>query len=85
MRLYQDYFALYFVYSEEQFKRSFHVTRALFDITLSCVCETDFYFVQRKDANGRWGLTALRMAACAFRILAYGSAADSVDEYLRMV
>ncbi|XP_048596481.1 uncharacterized protein LOC125578185 [Brassica napus] len=42
------------------------------------------FFQQRKDATGRDGLSPLQKCTAAIRLLAYGSAADSVDEYLRL-
>uniref|UniRef100_A0A0D3AQ10 DDE Tnp4 domain-containing protein n=1 Tax=Brassica oleracea var. oleracea TaxID=109376 RepID=A0A0D3AQ10_BRAOL len=42
------------------------------------------FFQQRKDATGRWGLTALQKCTAAIRLLAYGNSADTVDEYLRL-
>ncbi|KAL0696564.1 hypothetical protein Bca4012_063744 [Brassica carinata] len=42
------------------------------------------FFQQRKDATGRLGLSPLQKCTAAIRILAYGSAADAVDEYLRL-
>uniref|UniRef100_A0A0D3BT01 DDE Tnp4 domain-containing protein n=1 Tax=Brassica oleracea var. oleracea TaxID=109376 RepID=A0A0D3BT01_BRAOL len=42
------------------------------------------FFQQRRDATGRDGLSPLQKCTAAIRLLAYGSAADSVDEYLRL-
>ena len=42
------------------------------------------FFQQRRDATGRLGLTPLQKCTAAIRLLAYGSAADTVDEYLRL-
>ncbi|XP_018509885.2 putative nuclease HARBI1 [Brassica rapa] len=39
---------------------------------------------QRRDATGRLGVTPLQKCTAAIRLLAYGSAADTVDEYLRL-
>uniref|UniRef100_A0A0D3ACU6 Uncharacterized protein n=1 Tax=Brassica oleracea var. oleracea TaxID=109376 RepID=A0A0D3ACU6_BRAOL len=41
-------------------------------------------FRQKKDALGRLGLSALQKCTAAIRVLAYGAAADTVDEYLRL-
>uniref|UniRef100_A0A0D3BLH3 Nuclease HARBI1 n=1 Tax=Brassica oleracea var. oleracea TaxID=109376 RepID=A0A0D3BLH3_BRAOL len=43
--------------------------------------EVDF-FRQKPDGLGRLGLSALQKCTAAIRLLAYGSAADTVDEYL---
>ena len=45
--------------------------------------EVDF-FRQKRDGLGRLGLSALQKCTAAIRVLAYGTAADAVDEYLRL-
>ncbi|WZZ77775.1 putative nuclease HARBI1 [Brassica napus] len=42
------------------------------------------YFQQRRDATGRFGHSPLQKATAAIRMMAYGSPADAVDEYLRL-
>ncbi|XP_024014517.1 uncharacterized protein LOC112088465 [Eutrema salsugineum] len=42
------------------------------------------YFQQRRNAIGRLGLSALQKCTAAIRMMAYGTAADAVDEYLRL-
>ncbi|XP_024004241.1 uncharacterized protein LOC112081640 [Eutrema salsugineum] len=42
------------------------------------------YFQQRNDASGRPGLSALQKCTAAIRLLAYGTAFDTVDEYLHL-
>uniref|UniRef100_A0A0D3E408 Uncharacterized protein n=1 Tax=Brassica oleracea var. oleracea TaxID=109376 RepID=A0A0D3E408_BRAOL len=42
------------------------------------------YFREKKDALGRRSLSALQKCTAAIRVLAYGYAADAVDEYLRL-
>ena len=44
----------------------------------------DPYFTQRKDCAGRLGFTSLQKCTAAIRFLAYGYAADCIDEYVRM-
>src|ERR1044072_1338602 len=44
----------------------------------------DEYFQQRVDAARRKGLSPLQKCIGALRMLAYGSSADSVDEYVRI-
>ena len=45
--------------------------------------EVDF-FRQKTDGLGRLGLSTLQKCTAAIRLLAYGTAADTVDEYLRL-
>uniref|UniRef100_A0A0D3E4Z7 DDE Tnp4 domain-containing protein n=1 Tax=Brassica oleracea var. oleracea TaxID=109376 RepID=A0A0D3E4Z7_BRAOL len=42
------------------------------------------YFKQRQDGLRRISLSPLQKCTAAIRVLAYGSAADTVDEYLRL-
>uniref|UniRef100_A0A0D3BP35 DDE Tnp4 domain-containing protein n=1 Tax=Brassica oleracea var. oleracea TaxID=109376 RepID=A0A0D3BP35_BRAOL len=42
------------------------------------------FFRQKKDALGRLSLSSLQKCTTAIRVLAYGTAADAVDEYLRL-
>uniref|UniRef100_A0A0D3AQW6 DDE Tnp4 domain-containing protein n=1 Tax=Brassica oleracea var. oleracea TaxID=109376 RepID=A0A0D3AQW6_BRAOL len=42
------------------------------------------FFRKKKDGLGRLGLSALQKCTAAIRVLAYGSALDTVDEYLRL-
>ncbi|XP_024012279.1 putative nuclease HARBI1 [Eutrema salsugineum] len=42
------------------------------------------YFQQRRNAAGRFGLSGLQKCTAAIRMMAYGTAADAVDEYLRL-
>ncbi|KAL1209355.1 Protein ALP1-like [Cardamine amara subsp. amara] len=42
------------------------------------------FFQQRRDATKRFGLSGLQKCTAAIRMMAYGCAADAVDEYLRL-
>ena len=42
------------------------------------------FFRQKKDGLGRLGLSTLQKCTAAIRVLAYASALDAVDEYLRL-
>jgi hypothetical protein len=44
----------------------------------------DDYFQMRADATGKMGLSPLQKCTAAIRMLAYGSPADIVDEYVRI-
>ena len=49
------------------------------------VIETkDKYFQQKTDATGKLGASALQKVTAALRMLANGTAADSLDEYIRL-
>ncbi|XP_035547424.1 uncharacterized protein LOC108980206 [Juglans regia] len=44
----------------------------------------DDYFVQKRYASGRLGLSSLQKITTAIRMLAYGVTADLMDEYVRI-
>ncbi len=44
----------------------------------------DAYFVQRKGAAGVFSLSSIQKCTAALRMLAYGIAADAIDEYCRL-
>ena len=78
-RLYCDYFATPCVY-ESFFQRRFRMSRPLFLQIVNEVEQYDPYFIQITDAIGVLGLSSLQKITAAYRILAYGTPADSVDE-----
>ena len=82
-RLYRDYFATPCVY-ESFFRRRFRMSRPLFLRIANEVEQYDPYFIQSTDAVGVLGLSSLQKITGAYRILAYGTPTDSVDEYIRI-
>jgi hypothetical protein len=46
--------------------------------------EYSSYFTQREDVLGRLGLSPLQKCTIALRLLAYESATDLIDEYLKL-
>ncbi|XP_019177738.1 PREDICTED: uncharacterized protein LOC109172944 [Ipomoea nil] len=83
-RLHADYFSENPKYNEAIFRRRFRMSRNLFLRIANAVAEHDNYFVQRRDTIGRLGLSTLQKVTAAFRILAYGVAADATDEYIQI-
>ena len=59
------------------------MNRTLFLCILFMVENYDPYFVQTKNFAGITGLSFLQKMTAAIRMLAYGVAADAVDDYLR--
>jgi hypothetical protein len=80
-RLYQDYFADNPTFDAGKFRRRFRMRRNVFLRIKAAVAEHDPWFVQKKDCAGHLGLSSLQKCTAAIRILAYGVAADSTDEY----
>ena len=83
-RLYRDYFAEPPIYPLNLFRRRFRMNQTLFLRILFMVENYDPYFVQTKNAVGIMGLSSLQKMTAAIRMLAYGVAADVVDDYVRI-
>ncbi|XP_020963991.1 uncharacterized protein LOC107611553 [Arachis ipaensis] len=80
--LFQDYFADDPVYNADIFRRRFRMRRHVFLRIVDALSDVYPYFQQWVDANGRRGLSALQKCTAAIRMLAYGVAADAVDDYV---
>uniref|UniRef100_A0A0D3E5J1 No apical meristem-associated C-terminal domain-containing protein n=1 Tax=Brassica oleracea var. oleracea TaxID=109376 RepID=A0A0D3E5J1_BRAOL len=83
-QLWNDYFSEDSTFSTQLFRLRFHMNKELFLRLVHGLSERFPCFQQRRDATGRWSLTALQKCTAAIRLLAYGTAADTVDEYLRL-
>ncbi|XP_014756074.1 uncharacterized protein LOC106866423 [Brachypodium distachyon] len=83
-RLFKDYFARHPVYGPSYFRRRFQMSRPLFLRIVKAVREHDSYFVRKRNAAGKLGLSSLQKATAVFRMLTYGVAADDTDEYVRI-
>ncbi|XP_042966654.1 uncharacterized protein LOC122300214 [Carya illinoinensis] len=60
------------------------MSRDLFLRINAAVVSHDDYFVQKRDASGRLGLSSLQKMTVAIRMLAYGVTADLMDEYIKI-
>ena len=60
------------------------MSRPLFLRIVNRVEQYDPYFIQRTDVVGVLGLSSLQKITTAYRILAYGTPTDSVDEYIKI-
>ncbi|KAL0015970.1 hypothetical protein SO802_003039 [Lithocarpus litseifolius] len=83
-RLYLNYFADTPVYPPNLFRRRFRMSRSLFLRIQSKVETYEPYFIQKRDNAQRFGLSSLLKITAALRMLAYGVAADFMDEYVRI-
>ena len=83
-QIYNDYFSPNPVYHSNHFSRRFRLCLPVFRRIVDAIEIDDPYFTQRQDCTGQPGFTNFQKATAAIRILAYGSAADSVDEYVRI-
>ncbi|KAH9614268.1 hypothetical protein KSS87_007806 [Heliosperma pusillum] len=83
-RLFNDYFADDPVYPAHIFRRRFRMRKELFLRLVDSLTESVPFFQEGNNGSGRGSHTALQRCTAAMRVLAYGSSADSIDEYLRM-
>ncbi|WZZ08093.1 hypothetical protein YC2023_094014 [Brassica napus] len=84
VRLWNDYFSEDCTFAAHLFRRRFRMNKELFLRIVHGLSEWFPFFQQRRDATGRFGLSPLQKCTAVIRMLAYGSAADAVDEYLRL-
>ncbi|XP_024006809.1 uncharacterized protein LOC112083371 [Eutrema salsugineum] len=84
LRLWNDYFSDDATYPPHIFRRRFRMTKDLFMRIVTRLADEVPYFQQRRNATGRLGLSPLQKCTAAIRMMAYGTAADAVDEYLRL-
>jgi hypothetical protein len=83
-RIWKDYFSATPVYGDKLFRHRYRIRKSLFLSIMDRVVAHDAYFVQRKDAAGVFSLSSIQKCTAALRILAYGIAADAIDEYCRL-
>ncbi|KAJ0565625.1 putative harbinger transposase-derived protein [Helianthus annuus] len=83
-RLVQDYFRENPLYDDGQFKRRYRMSRRLF-VKISNDLAGEFpFFTQRESASHKVGFFGIQKCTAAIRQLAYDTASDTWDEYLRM-
>lgn len=83
-RIMKDYLNAEPVFPEAVFRRRFRMSSFLFRNILEEIQHHNLFFVQRRDATGRLGASAVQKMTAALRVLAYGASADSIDEYVRL-
>jgi hypothetical protein len=83
-RLVEDYFAAEPLYPESMFRTRFHMNRHLFLRIVNALGQWSPYFTYRADCAGRIGLSPLQKCTAAMHMLAYGTPAYALDEYLKI-
>jgi len=71
------------IYDERDFETRFRVPRSVFRRVYLAVKDEPF-FQQRINATGKLQAHPLQKVVAAFRVIAYGEAADRADEYVRL-
>lgn len=82
-RMFKDYFSESPVYGPASFRRRYRMRRSLLVMIMERVCACDSYFIQKRDAVGKIGLSSAQKITAALRMLADGVSADATDEYSR--
>ena len=83
-RLIDDYFANQPTYDDAMFRRRFRMRKHIFLRIVGDLSSSNNYFTQRSDATKKEGISPLAKCTMAMRMLAYGVAADAVDEYIKI-
>ncbi|KAG2307901.1 hypothetical protein Bca52824_027649 [Brassica carinata] len=83
-QLWNDYFSEEPTYLPDMFRRRFRMNKPLFFRIVDRLSNEVPYFQQRRNAQGRYGLSALQKSTEAICMLAYGQSGDTYDEYLRL-
>ena len=83
-RLIDDYFANQPTYDDAIFRRRFRMRKHVFLRIVGDLSSNDNYFTQRVDAANKEGISPLAKCTTAMRMLAYGVAADAVNEYIKI-
>ena len=83
--LWNGYFSETPTYPKNLFRRRFRMNKPLFLRIVHRLSTEVQYFQPSEDATGRSSLSPLQKCTAAIRQLAYGGAADTVDEYVRLV
>jgi hypothetical protein len=83
-RLWHDYFDDDYLYPPSYFHRRYHMRMTLFLSIMYKLSETSSYFSERNDAIDCVAFTVLQKCIAVVRELAYGMAADMIDEYPKL-
>ena len=83
-KLFNDYFADEPTYPDRLFRRRFRMRKHLFLRIMEALGNHSPFFTQRTNVARELGLSPYQKCTAAIRILAYGSAADAIDEYVRI-
>ncbi|CAL8992242.1 unnamed protein product [Prunus brigantina] len=82
--LFQNYFSNHPLYPSSDFRNRFRMRRELFNRIMEQIVPFDDYFKQKLDATRKLGFSPQVKMAAAMRMLAYGTAADLNDDYLKI-
>jgi hypothetical protein len=78
LNIVKDYLAPNSVFDDMDFRRRFRMGRDMFERIVRTCVQHDDYFVQKADAFGRVGLSAIQKVTAVLRVFAYGYSVDAV-------
>ena len=82
-RIMKDYFDDRCVYDDNDFQRRFRMPNPVFKRFYDAISGRPF-FSRKSDALRKLGIHSLQRVTAALRMMAYGTASDSIDEYCRL-
>ena len=82
--LFEDYFFKNPTFGPIKFCRRFRMRREFFLRIVESISAIDPWFVQKRDALDRLGLSTLQKCTAAIKMLAYGLPADACDDYCKL-
>ena len=83
-KLWNKYFSENPRYDEQTFRRRFRMSSRLFRRIHDAMKLHDIYFMQKRDAIGRLGLSSYQKITAAIRMLAYAMPADILEDVMGM-
>ena len=83
-KLWNNYFSENPRYDERTFRRRFRMSSRLSRRIHDAVKLHDIYFMQKRDAIGRLGLSSYQKITASIRMLAYAMPADILDDVMGM-
>lgn len=72
------------IFDEDQFRRRYRMRKPLFLRIVEELTAANSFFKQKRNAAGAKGFSPIHKCTAAMKMLAYGHAADSVDDVLMM-
>ena len=84
VRLWNDYFSETPAYPQNLFRRRFRMNKPLLMHIVDRLSNEVHFIRQKKDCLGRLSLSPLQKCIATIRVLAYGTAADTIDECLQL-
>ena len=84
-RIMDDYFdSIDTVYDEGDFRQHFQMSKNLFFHLVNDISAHNSYFVQKRNASSKLGLSNIQKYLVAIQILGYGITPNAMDQYVHI-